>query len=610
MIISPINLSPRDKLLKVIFWLMIPVALLAVASLILQYGGYVNEADQRFLHYIDLGIVFAFIGQAIAKLALTHNRREHFRKNLVDFVLIGLLALELIIVKSLGDVSFLVMFREFIAKHLLLSTTKLWIIVTQLYIISVLIIKGIRLQTLLAHSRQRPARVLVLSFLIAIILGSILLCSPHASREEPLQPIDALFTATSAVCVTGLIVKDTGAQFSTFGHLTILGLIQLGGLGLMTFGCFIALITGRGLGLREQVLMQDVLNYKLLGRVSRLIAAILLFTLFMEVIGVALLFGQWEESDLVYGGRLYYSIFHSVSGFCNAGFSLISSSLRGYYNHPGILGIMMTLIILGGLGFVVLYEVSVFLRTILFRKRPRIGLRRTPLFQAPPGTVSLHSKVVLITTALLLVLGLLLFFVVEYKGTLSEMTFAEKATNALFQSVTTRTAGFNTIDQSQLSGASKELSVFLMFIGASPGSTGGGIKTATVAILFLAVICTLRGRRRIEVFKRTVDYALLRRALAVLCLSVLFVFAAVFILSLSEADSGRSFNDLFFEVISAFATVGLSTGVTAELSLIGKLVIIVSMFCGRIGPITVILSLAEGRRSAKYEYPTEQVMIG
>jgi potassium uptake TrkH family protein len=582
-------------------WMLV-VALVALVSLILEHGQYVvSPLGLRILQSLDLSIIAIFILKNFVKLALVRQKVNYLKRNVIDFLLIFFLILWLVAASKLVTYP---QVRDVLRAMRVVSITMLYIVVFQAYILANLLLETIRVSRHLAHSRFRPAQTLILSYLFIIILGTFLLYAPRATVSRHISITNAFFSATSAMCVTGLIVVPTGTYFSTFGQGVILVLLHLGGLGLMTFVAFFSLIMGRGLALRDRVVMQDILSYDLLGQIGRIIIYILCITFFFEAVGVLLLFNVWE-GNLSFAKRLYYSVFHAASAFHNAGLCLFNTSFQQYVSSFGLNLVVPVLIIIGGLGFAV-HENLIQCAKGLFRRKSRyMGPGSRP--GSPRARLSLQAKIVLITTAILITTGALIFFLLEINGTLSPLPLQGKIFAAFFQSITARTAGFNTVDTSRLANPACFLLIFLMFIGASPGSTGGGIKTSTFVIVAAAVLATLRGGRPVEIYKRTIPSFMVNRAVAVFAISLTVLFISTMLLVISE---DVSFISALFEAQSALGTVGLSTGITFGLSTFGKWVIIVTMLTGRIGPLTVVLAIAQQTVSIQYEYPEERVIIG
>ncbi|SHK11039.1 trk system potassium uptake protein TrkH [Anaerobranca californiensis DSM 14826] len=436
-----------------------------------------------------------------------------------------------------------------------------------------------------------PARILVGGFLSLILIGTILLSLPISSVEGSIGIIDALFTATSAVCVTGLVVVDTGTHFTLFGQLVILGLIQAGGLGFMTMATLIFLLLGKKITLKERLVIQEALNQFSLEGLVRLTKYILIFTISIELIA-ALFLGLRFSVDYGYKLGMYMGLFHSISAFANAGFDIMGivgqSSLMAYQNDPVVVFIIMALFVLGGLGFTVIVDIY---------KRHSFG------------KMALHSRFALVLTGILLLIGFLGVFLLEYNNpdTLGEMPFYKKILPSIFTGATTRTAGFNTVDTGSLRPATLFFMSVLMFIGASPASTGGGIKTTTFGVLLVSVVAMIKGDREVHIFNRRLPFEIVLKALSIIMISLVIIGLATIILSRTEQ---QEFLNIFFEVVSAFGTVGLSTGITSELTTVGRIIIIVIMFTGRVGPLTLALAFSQRMKSSNIRYPEEKVLVG
>ncbi|MDZ4185566.1 MAG: TrkH family potassium uptake protein [Desulfuromonadales bacterium] len=443
-----------------------------------------------------------------------------------------------------------------------------------------------------------PGQILILYYAAAILVGTLLLATPWAANGEPLSLLDALFTATSAQCVTGLVVVDTGTKLTLFGQTVVLTLIQIGGLGIITFSVYLFIYLRLGVGMRGRWIIQETLLHTPVDSWQSLVRSIFILTLVIEGIGAALLAIVFiPEFGFLQG--TYISIFHSISAFCNAGFSLFSNSLEGYRFNPLINLTIMGLIILGGIGFLVIRELLAF-------ASPR-GKRRARL--------SLHSRLVLLTSGLLIVFGTVMIYWLEAGEALAGMTYSEGLWVALFQSVSARTAGFNSIDLNAFRSPTLFLIIFLMFIGASPGSAGGGVKTTSLALFFGILYNRLRGCEHTNLFKRTVPEEATSKALALVLLAVVLIGIALFGLLIVQSphlveESPRSFLKNAFEAFSAFGTVGLSMGTTAELTVPGKVIVIVLMFIGRVGLLTIAFAIAHRRNRLAVRYSEANIMIG
>ena len=446
--------------------------------------------------------------------------------------------------------------------------------------------------------RGHPARRILLFFLSAIAAGTILLWLPVSATGPRHSFLDSLFTATSAVCVTGLTVLDTGREFSLFGQAVILILIQLGGLGIMTFATLLLLGTGGRLSLGDRLGLRETFAGEGRHATRSLLKAIAGITLAAELVGALLLFIRFTQL-MPSGEAAWTALFHAVSAFCNAGFSTFGNSLQGFVADPYTLTVFMVLIVSGGLGFIVLAELSGLARGHGTRRR-----------------LSLHTRLCLAATALLLIFGAIAFLATEYGNSLRELAWMDRVTNALFQSVTARTAGFSTLSQTDLTEVSLLVTLMLMFIGACPGSTGGGIKTTTAAVVLLLMWHRFRGRSAVSAFRRTVSPDSVTRAVTVFLLAVLAVSGAFALLMFVEPHrlSHRVVHGWFaenlFETVSAFGTVGLSLGRTGQLSAAGKLVIIATMFAGRVGLLTLAYALARPVTRGEVVYSEESVMVG
>jgi trk system potassium uptake protein len=434
-----------------------------------------------------------------------------------------------------------------------------------------------------------PAQILVVGFAGLILLGTLLLMLPFSTYEEGhgLGFIDALFEATSAVCVTGLVVVDTGTTFTVFGELVLLFLIQVGGLGFMTTGIFMFILLGKKIGLKERLVLQDSLNVFSLSGVVKLVKRIILITLIVELVGAIILAIRWA-SEMTIGKAIYYGVFHSISAFNNAGFGLEPDNLSKWAGDPAINLTITLLFITGGIGFTVVIDI--------WKKR---SFRK----------LSLHSKIVLWMTLLLNIAGFLIILESEFHNpaTLGPMPLDDKLWASYFQGVVTRTAGFNTIDIGQMTLSSQISMMAFMFIGASPGSTGGGIKITTFAIMLMMIWTVITNRHSVQIFKRRISWDLVNKSMSIGVTAMVFVFIIFFLLTYTE---DAAMNDILFETLSAFGTVGLSTGLTYELSPIGRVLITIMMFIGRLGPLTMAYALLKPRKDAKVRYAEEKVMIG
>lgn len=442
-----------------------------------------------------------------------------------------------------------------------------------------------RFRQRIRKSKLNPSQILGLGFLLLIIIGGLLLKLPFATKM-PISWIDAFFTSASATTVTGLWVVDTHTAYTLFGQFVILGLIHIGGLGFMTFAIMIIILLGRRIGLRQRLIIQEQLQTPI-GGIIKLVKRVVIFSLAIEAVGIILLSYRWIP-EMGFWKGLYYSLFHVVAAFNNAGFALWPDSLSNYLGDPVVNIIITLMIITGGIGFTVLHDLW---------------------YSKNFHSLSLHSKIMIVGTIIINVVAILIIFIIEFDNpnTLGGLSFTDKWWAAYFQGISPRTAGFNTIPIGELEESTIVLMMLLMFIGAGSISTGGGIKLTTFIIILLSTGTFLKQKKQNPIlFQRRIDIKIVYRALAIVVTSLSFIFFAVFILLITE---DIKFLPLLFEVVSAFGTVGLSMGITTELSLIGKLIIMFMMYLGLVGPLTIMLSVTQSEKE-KIRYPAENVFTG
>jgi trk system potassium uptake protein TrkH len=581
----------REVILTWLSRIMYAVAGVAAASLVLEYGFFLNRAETDLLHLIDLSVVVVFVADALIRFGLARRKLSFLRQRWPSFVILGIIVAQLVVVFQLQARGWLPAFLE---ARSVLSLTKAYIIVIQIYLVILIVGQAVRANRGIASLRIRPARTVMFSFVLLILLGTLLLLTPRATVAGRIDLVDALFTATSSICVTGLVVVDTGGFFSGLGQGVILTLIQIGGLGLITFTAFFAIVMRRGLGVRETMVLRGVLTFESIGTIGRTLRYMIGITFLMEAAGASLLFLATRHDFGSIRGAAGTSVFHSVSAFCNAGFSLYTTSFRKYAANVPVNLIMMSLIVIGGLGFPVI--MNVLGRRVLVPGAPRYRSRW-----------SLHSRIVLVMTATLLALGAVAFLVLERDGVLAGQTLGQRLLASTFASVTARTAGFNTVSTGALAAPTLFLLAALMFIGGSPGGTAGGVKTSTMGIVLASIRSMFGGTGRVELFRRRVPDRIVREALVVVAMGILVVAVGSFVLLAVEDLPLR---DVLFEVVSAFGTVGLSTGVTPTLSAAGKIALMLIMLTGRIGPLTLALAIGQRTETQFYDYPSESVVIG
>lgn len=445
-----------------------------------------------------------------------------------------------------------------------------------------------------------PTTIVLASFLLAILVGTLLLKMPVSTRGGFISWIDAFFTATSAVCVTGLVVVDTGNFFTVFGQCVILVMIQIGGLGVMTISVGLFRWIGRNISFRQRMAVQDLFAHTPREDIYGLVRSILFFTFGAESIGAVFLTIYWHD-EFGLAGAAYRAMFHSISAFCNAGFALFPDSLIAYSGSLYLNLVLAGLIVIGGLGFPALYDLQCRIR---FRKRNRCRL-------------SVQTKAVLLMTLILIVGGALMFGILEHRALASSPSLAHRVLVPLFQSITCRTAGFNTVDIASLREATLAVMIFLMFFGASPGSCGGGVKTTTLVLLATFTVSRIRKRRRVNMFRKSIPPETVTRAFSLVLVSIGIICLILFMLLVGDPVTGQeasgpthSFLSFLFETISAFGTVGLSMGITGGLSMWGKFWIMLMMIIGRVGVLTFAYIIVGTGTANGIEHAEENMMIG
>jgi trk system potassium uptake protein TrkH len=543
---------------------------------------------------------FAFLVLGLILLDFNYSLKASFRWGirLCAYLLIGIYLLQTIFLffteKNRLFKSFELIVKAIISGAILITYSQPYLAAGLIIIEEALrtlqnLLQKASVTRLLDRLRTQPALLLASSFAAVIATGSILLSLPVATTAGRIDFVDALFTATSATCVTGLSVQDTGTFFTPFGQGIILALIQIGGLGIMTMSTSLALLIGKRLSIRERLFMQNVIEENDYQEFARIIRNIFRMTFICEGIGALILSLRWYAEFNDVRKAIYYGIFHSISAFCNAGFALFPNSFENYQSDPVINLTITALIICGGIGFAVMYGLYTYFHSPL------------------PRRLTLHVKMTLTVTAILLVGGMFFCFFVEYSGSMLEKSLADKLWIAWFQSVTLRTAGFNTIPISQLSNATLFLFMVWMFIGGSPGSTAGGIKTTTVGVLFATLRSMLSGRESVESFGRSIPWDIVRKSISITFVAGGVVSLGLILIALVESFPLR---EMLFEVVSATGTVGLSLDVTAKLTSAGKTVITVLMYIGRIGPLTIAFLIGTEGASKGYYFPTGKIIVG
>lgn len=566
--------------------------LLSVISLFIEQMDFSSVIFLIFTNVLDFVILYLLIREVVLEFKLAVYKTIYIRKNIFSLIFVAVFIL-------------LFFYNKFILftslDHGNSGTAMLILIIRNLFLLLKVLSRFKRLTSLLENIHVHPAQTIFMSFLLVILGGTLLLMMPFTAVEgSGLSFLDSLFTATSAVCVTGLIVVDTALYFSIWGKIIILILIQIGGLGIMILSYFTVFILRRSMSVEDKVLISYMLSDDDMSSVSRTLKSIIGITFLIEGVGsLILLIGFIKNTSLSVGSSVFYSIFHAVSAFCNAGFALFTDSLEGFNSSFLISGGVAALIIMGGISFSVITNLKLVVFGHINRKRKKgNGL-------VPPFT--LNTKIVLFMSAFLLLIGTILFYAIEHSGTLKNMSLGIQYLSAFFQSVTLRTAGFNTVSFGNLSTSILVVIMMFMFIGAASGSTAGGIKVNTVAVLGAAVKSAWKNEKNVVLLKKSIPSDLVTKAFMIFLFGVCAVILGTFLLAVTEK---APLENIMFEVVSAFGTVGLSTGLTSQLSGPGRFVIIILMFIGRLGPLTVLAAASTGSKRLNVTYPQADILIG
>ena len=569
--------------------IILPVVM-SIVSLIMEQRSS-GSALSVVIHVIDFIVLALFSLEFIITFLQSKQKKRFFRDNLFGTIFLVVFTLLFIINKYL----------QFSQDEKLYANIPVALIILRNVFVLLKVFGRIRRLTAFMKSMTtQPARTVLITFFIIIITGTVVLMLPFSTPPGgELTFIDSLFTSTSAVCVTGLIVVDTPTAFTFWGQTALLSLIQVGGLGIMILSFFVVFVMGKSMSLEDKTLISFVLSNDDMRSIKTNLIRIILLTFLIEGIGAAALFLAFGHHSGFTISTVFLSIFHAISAFCNAGFALFSDSLEGFRSDGAVNLIISILIILGGISFFVILN----LKDNLVQRLKRAVTGRQ-LF-VPKLTV--NTKIILIGTLVLLIGGMLIFYATEHSNTLAAYDLKTQYLSAWFQSVTLRTAGFNTVPMGNLMTGTLLIMILFMFTGAASGSTAGGIKISTCAIILAYIRSILKERRRITIFEHAVPRDLILRAFFIVIFGAGAILAASFFLTFTET---ADFSDLLFEAVSAFGTVGLSTGVTSSLSNTGKIIIIILMFFGRLGPLTL---LAAASRKAEYmhiDYPNADVTIG
>jgi trk system potassium uptake protein len=588
----------KEPVLRTLSWLRTIASLLALAIFLYYYGFPHPPERLHLLVGVTKSIFGFFVLSYIIRVIFAIHSWQYIRNSLFEAALIVLLLVDIVSVFLFGFNALENLFLRLNIENF----TPFYILFIQSYLLLLVGLEVTKVSTSIPSIKLKPATTFIYSFLLLLLIGTGLLMLPEMTTANGSMPfIDALFTAVSAACVTGLTVVDTQTYFTFKGHLVILLLFQLGGIGILTFATFFALFLKKGVGISHQAMIRDFMSEDSLFNAKGMLQQIIVFTLLIESIGAFLIYLLWDVNTPFYddaGEMIFQSVFHAISAFCNAGFSLMSNGLnQDYLQNAYILHIVIgVLIIFGSLGFPAMRDI--------------FGLKNIRTRMAAPWKRwKLSTRIAVWATFALILFGMGVFYVLEANtATMAGKSGFQQLVTSFFQSVTTRTAGFNTVDIGALTTPTAILFIFLMFIGASSGSTGGGIKTSTFVLIFLSVITTIRGKKSLELGGRSISFDLLNKAFTIFIFSATYILVGTFLLAIFEPK--MSVLDLVFEQVSAFCTVGLTRGITPDLSTPSKLILISSMYIGRVGTLTLAFALASRVDSTNYRYPKAHILVG
>jgi trk system potassium uptake protein len=573
-------------------WFTVFVGLVALIGVLADFGFNLSPNTHALIQTIDVFLFGILVAGVLLPEAVGKNRLLHARKRLLEIAVLLYILVEVVSLFWVSPVG---------------NNWQRIVLATQAYWILRLLGAVVQAHEILLKKNLPPLWILVGGYVCLISAGTGLLMLPacQSTSHAPWRVSDALFTAVSAACVTGLSTRDIGSELTTRGQLVVLGLIQVGGLGLVTYVMFISFLHQRSVQLKQMLAWRDMLGLSGVGELRRFIAYVLVITLVVELTGAVILASLGTDPTHALGERLWWGAFHAVSAFNNAGFALQSNSLEGFRGSSAVLLTVCGLVIAGGLGFPVLQELLRMRpsRLLVFRRiAAELGWRiKTPLTQ-----VSLHAKIALTTTVLLLIIGTVLFYLAESRGVLAEQPARDALVSSFFHAAIARTAGFAAVNIGQLQDYTLFLLMLLMAVGAAPLSTGGGVKVTTLAVVYLTVRAMFRAREHVEAFGRTIPRRMVNACVALFAIYGVAIVTVVTLLMATQ--DGLHFRDLLFESISALSTTGLSTGITAQCNDLGKSILCVAMFVGRVGPLTVLWVVLSRSSALSYSYPHEDLL--
>lgn len=579
----------KQLVIRIMKILSVIVSVVTLSAIVIYHGCHLRYSVISFIRGLVYFSLVFYIVKYLVQMLYSLHKFDYLKKSWFEGIVIAILVMHFVLYVFFGLDVF--NFKEY---------ENAYILCIQLYFFVIMLIEMSKASAFIGKMNISPPVLLMSSFFILIVMGTILLLLPRMTTHH-ISFTDALFTATSASCVTGLTVLSTAHDFTIQGQVVIMILMQLGGMSILSFATFFTTFLSRSyVGLRYQYLVKDMLSANRLSDSFSLLRQIVLATFIIEASGVLMFYMYWRTTGFFEGTgtTFFYSLFHSVSAFNNAGFALWDSSFRdvqicnSYFPQT----VIMILVFLGGIGFVTISE---FFNPMVIRERKKYRWK-----QLSPGT-----KIVLLTTFGIIIVGTLMFFVLEYNHSLAEKnTLIDKIFASIFQIISGRTAGFNIIDVNAISIPGMMLVMVIIFIGASPGSTGGGIKTTTFFVLMKSVMATIKGKKHIEFDKKTIPFSMVDKAYSIVVLSIGIIFVSIFILALVEPETNLI--NIMFESISAFTTCGLSTNCQTAFSDAGKLVLIVDMYIGRIGTLTIAYALGQRNKESRHTYPETYFMIG
>ena len=584
-------MQPINNKRNIIDQLVIIVLFLSILSLFLEYGIHQTRIIFWITDVLDYLIIVLFVSEAVIRITRAENKLHFIRGNFFDLLLLTVIVALFIYTRymryTLGE-----------SETSRLSTNI--ILIRNAFNILKILGRMKRLNAYIKSVSSHPAQTIAFSFIIIILIGTIfLMLSISTADESRLGFINSLFTATSAVCVTGLIVVDTATKFSLFGQIVILILIQIGGLGIMILSYFGAFVIGKRISIEEKLALSYLLNEQDMQKLSTTIMRIIFITFGIELTGALILYGNFNDLYGDTGKAVFFSLFHAVSAFCNAGFALFSDSLEYFKSDIGMNFTIAGLIITGGISFSVIFNLIENFRSNVETNIFSRHIRRSNL--------TLNTKLVLVITGFLIFSGMLFVYVLEHRGNLIQYDLKTQYLSAFFQSVTLRTAGFNTINFATLRVPTLFMMILFMFIGGASGSTAGGVKVNTVSVVFAYLKSVLYNRKETTLMNNFISKNTINKSFLIVFLALCVVFTGTFILSLLEPFP---FDKILFEVVSAFGTVGLSTGITGSLRILSKIIIITLMFIGRLGPMTLIIALSQKPDQIRVKYPEGNILIG